>query len=322
MAAAMSVICGCMTFVRRRRDTNPERKSSDESEQSHEMAVISPSSPSTPAEAAGAAALLANRTTSQSWSRQAQLLSNSRREERHIRWKGQDTETASRDAEVEDEADKELRELARDRERALLFLSSPEGREPDREGYVTQQQYNFSRVQINDYWMKYVPIVTYRQVKIDTLPDVDQNCVYEYTLCQATIQQVRQQYEIHYQRLETLRRNMLIIRNVSKKERRPGNIEYVTWCYISSQLQLGQIAPIAQRAARAYEEAQIHYDVRLEGRIAVRGVIRLLERCESILKEFDANFVPKDWRSALSAFRKRWADGERGWTGLEQRDID
>ena len=322
----MSFFRACFLKIFRRKRRNPSsssenKASSDESEQTHETVTTSPVSPpsgligTSPAEATGAAALLTNGITSQHSSRQAQLLSNWGREERHIRWKGARNSKSTSDE--EDEVDEELKELAKLRERALLFLSSPEGREPDPEGYVTQQQYSFSGFRINGYWVKLIPFVTYRQVKINSLPDTDQNCVYEYTLCQATIQQVRRQYEIHCQRLENIRRKNLLIRNVSKKERRLGNIDYHAWCYITSQFELGRLAPLAERAERAYLEAQMHYDERLCGRIAERGVIRLLERCERILKECDENFVPSDWRSTHSAFRRRWADGQRGWTGLE-----
>ena len=216
----------------------------------------------------------------------------------------------------DDENDEELAALARLRVKALAHLSGPYGKERDPEGYVTQQAHRFSSRRTDDARRIYVPYVSHRLVKIDTLGDIEQNCVYERSLYQATMAQVRQQYDLHCQRLESIR--CVIKREMQyRKDRRLGNMDYDAWCGLTSQMQMARISTIAERAEGAYIDAQRCFDDRLFHRTVEKGVVRLLERCEAILKKSDRTFKPSPWRLQSPLRSRRWVDGKRGWTGLE-----
>ncbi len=58
-------------------------------------------------------------------------------------------------------------------------------------------------------------------------------------------------------------------------------------------------------------------------RAFARGLEQLIEACEALLRaekeEGEEAFTAVDWRAFTS--RKRWRDGERGWTGLREDDV-
>ena len=218
---------------------------------------------------------------------------------------------------AEDDVDEELVELARLRFAALAYLSSPYGRQRDPEGYVTQQEHDVYDRTISRFKKRYFTVERHRLVKIESLPDMDQNCVYENVLYQATIPEVRRQYEINCKRLEKIRSNMLKAQKTYKRDQRPGNIDYDAWCSLSSQIKLGPFTGLAAKAEKDYDAALGLSDDKVNDRTALNGVIRLLERCEGILKKADKGFVPNNWTSQPLELKKRWADGRRGWTGLE-----
>lgn len=205
---------------------------------------------------------------------------------------------------VDEEFDEELAALARLRVDALRYLNSPLGKERDPDGYVTL--------------LEYQPHVRHRLVKIETLSNIDQNCHYEHALYGATTSQVQNQYELHCQRLEAIRTNVPTTQQGPKRERRLGNIDYEAWCCMSSRLMMNRLVALAERAWEALIEADKWYEERLCSRIAENGVIRLLERCEGILKKADRGFISRAWQPVRSGLKKRrWAGGKRGWTGLD-----
>ena len=228
-----------------------------------------------------------------------------------------ETFLSSRDLHSENEEnDEELAALARLRVAALSHLTGPCGKERDPEGYVTLQVYRWHLSRISRTEQKYFSYVVHRLVRIDTLPDIDQNCIYERALYQATIPQIREQYKLHLQRLENIRRK-IDKEMQARRDQRLGNIDYDAWCYITSQWQMARYITVADRAVQTYMEAQVLYDERIVHRTAENGVKRLLERCEAILTASDENFRPCLWRSPSSLRSSRWKDGKRGWTGLE-----
>jgi len=276
-------------------------------------------------ESNAAEALEGTQSTRQTANRQIAIASIFQQEDcRHRDKKRRERDSSTQIPNTSEDGGKELEgleELARLRVIALSYLNSPFGREPDPSGFVTKQVFRPRVIQMTGYQSKYVPIVEHRLVKIDTQPDIGQNCYYEVALYQATLQQVREQYELHCRRLENIRRNVSSIQGAYRKEWRLWNMDYDAWCSISLNLQLRWIKPIVVRAQRAFDEAQCWYEERSCSKIAEQGAIRLIERCEAILQKADKKFVPKLWQPIYGNFKKRWADGKRGWTGLVLSDM-
>ena len=63
-------------------------------------------------------------------------------------------------------------------------------------------------------------------------------------------------------------------------------------------------------------------------RIAKVGMVRLLERCEGILRDACEDFVVEDWRNLClekvpyKPVKPRWRDSAIAWTGLRPEEID
>ena len=208
---------------------------------------------------------------------------------------------------VNPEFDRDLADLADLQVKALRHLNSPLGKERDPDGYVTIRDYQ--------------PVERHRLVRIDSLPHVEQNRHYENALYGATIPQVQAQYDLHCQRLEEIRKEAAEATQAVKREQRLGNIDYEVWHCMTSGLMMNGLAAIGDRARLALVEADMWFEVRNRARMNEHGVIRLLERCEDILKRSDPGFTAKPWRDTTQGpKRNRWADGERGWTGLKQGD--
>lgn len=283
-----------------------------------DFAISSDNSTKQSSDSAGDSSAEADTEDTRLASRLRALRSRYQYEEHRYHDRRQRISTATgQESRANDDIGNELAALAKLRVEALLYLSGPCGKERDPEGYVTRHEYRFREMRISKYESRYVPVVSHRLVEIETLPDIEQNCVYENALYQATVPEVREQYKLHIKRLENIRNNILKFQDISRRDQRLGNIDYDAWCCFSSQLNLCHLVAIAQRAQQVYQEAQVWFDERICGRTAENGVIRLLERCEKILKKADQDFVPKTWRSSSQGFKKRWADGRKGWTGLE-----
>lgn len=77
----------------------------------------------------------------------------------------------------------------------------------------------------------------------------------------------------------------------------------------------------AQRALLTDAEYRLHkrFKARAEDRAFARGLEQLIEECETLLRRTGEKFTAIDWRPFKS--RKRWQDGERGWTGLREEDV-
>ena len=223
------------------------------------------------------------------------------------------------------EVDEELIELARLRDRALSYLNSPCGRHPDPDGFVTLSSHRLEAIdpRLNHdecpQW-PFHPVVAYKLVKIDSLPEIDQNCVYEENLYRATRSQVRDQYELHCRRLRAIRSRSQKKQHAYKEQQKQGNINHDARICSGTSMGDYHFQTTGDKAVKAYQEAYSSFEDRLRDKRAEGGVIRLLERCESMLKKADKSFVPIPWRQPVPQVKKRWADGQKGWTGLKSED--
>lgn len=218
---------------------------------------------------------------------------------------------------VDEDFDKEMAELAQLRSACLAYLCSVHGKERDPDGYVTVQRHRCYYVLLNRRDSVLVRATSHRLVKIDSLPPPEQNLHYETALTRAeTVEEVRMQYEMQLCRLGNLRAEMMEREEAGRGMRRLGNRNYDAWANANSGEPKGATA-IEDKADMAYEAGKRAYEVRLADAVAERGIMRLLERCEGILKHADPLFVPIVW---LPESRKRWADARPGWTGLTPQD--
>ena len=218
---------------------------------------------------------------------------------------------------ADQDAQRELEELARLRADAHSYLNSPYGRERDPDGYVTQQHHNLHEIRDGKDKQTYLFNVRHRLVKIESLPQVEQNRIYELLLYKATMKEVKEQYKLHCRRLEMVRNSAPQSVEGQKmremlEDRDPDGDRNVGSPPVRESSE-----EAAGRTHKAHNEAHYWDDEGLCKRTALKGLIRLLERCEAILKRADQDFVPNPWRSSHPVLKKRWADSKRGWTGLD-----
>ena len=221
-------------------------------------------------------------------------------------------------ASADQDAQRELEDLARLRADVLSYLNSPYGRESDPDGYVTQQQHSLHEIRDGKDKQTYLSDVRHRLVKIESLPQVEQNRIYELLLYKATIEEVKEQYELHCRRLEEVRNNAPQIVEGQKMREMLEDRAPDEYRNTGSQPEEESSQEAAGRTPKAHNEAHYWEDEGLCKRTALKGLIRLLERCEAILKRANQDFIPNAWRSSHLMLTKRWADGKRGWTGLDQ----
>ncbi|KAL6717326.1 hypothetical protein ACLMJK_005241 [Lecanora helva] len=225
---------------------------------------------------------------------------------------------------LDETVDEELEDLLRFTNRACSHLHSPLGRVPDPYGYTTRHEYPIWCYVVRDRWgdgwrdrWTFKPVLVIRMIKIEDLPELDHNRLYERALDHASVSQVREQYDLQCQRFQNIRQSAAMIQRILRRAQRQGNMDYEAWICISAQMNISNVKNLRQKCQFALEQGQTYYDLRNRARILENGIVRLLERCESELEKQDKNFEPRPWRAERSHFKPRWADGRRGWTGLE-----
>ena len=157
-------------------------------------------------------------------------------------------------------------------------------------------------------------------VDVSSLPPKEQNKVYENLLTSIVAseaprsdlagctEKVLQHYHLHFSRLAYTRSTIrtLGLQHRTSAER---SYEYKMSPWRDGLLRNWQTVVSAPRA----------FKMRAEQEREERGIMRLLDRCEEILKH-DPGFRPVDWRPTPRKTR-RWKDGRRGWRGLCADDV-
>lgn len=210
--------------------------------------------------------------------------------------------------------DKKLAELAKLRSDCLAFLCSVHGKEKDPDGYVMLQTQGGYSLMPGQYNSEYVPVTSYKLVRIDSLALSEQNMHYETALSRAvSVAEVRAQYEMHMCRLEYLRAEIAEREETCRGMRRLGNKDYDAWFNVEAEQPEGTTA-IEDKAEIAYQAGRRAFELRLADAVAERGIVRLLVRCEVVLTQADPIFVPVVW---VRDSKSRWANARPGWTGLD-----
>lgn len=90
---------------------------------------------------------------------------------------------------------------------------------------------------------------------------------------------------------------------------------------LTSLCRQNRVSRAVQRARSKDAEAKLreNYMTFAKTRAHARQKEQLIEECEALLRQEGRPFTAVDWRAFGS--RKRWKDGERGWTGLNEEVV-
>lgn len=211
--------------------------------------------------------------------------------------------------------EKEGANLARLRADALRHPSGDSAPKRDPNGHITVQSYELQDPTDQDP-MRPISRRTRQVVKIRQLTPIHQNCIYEAVLSWATISEVAEQYTLHLSRLENIRHAILNFER-HYRQRHVGKNFIARWVAMTKHRDVQRTIELEKRRVGA--EALRYLKSRDYGLKTEMGI--MLRRCEKLLENADEGFQRKAWRRPTPEPKKRWADGKRGWTGVDIQDL-
>lgn len=172
--------------------------------------------------------------------------------------------------------------------------------------------------------------ITRGAINISSLPPKEQNAAYNDVLAKIVPTKafgsgsavvpgfwgVLEQYSLHLACLAFTRSS---IRDLTLQHRASGQLSYR---YSMSPWGSGILRDTKKETATAHHViASSAFKARAAQERDERGIMRLLDRCEGILKH-DPKFKPVPWRAqSPPPLRKRWKAGRAGWMGLGPDDV-
>ncbi len=160
-------------------------------------------------------------------------------------------------------------------------------------------------------------------VKISTLNPSEQCIAYRHLLKTATPAQIVEYYKLFRDLLDGARCIVAERKVTYSKEQ-----ELIQQAFLPSLCRELGISGATQGARLSDAEHRLAKSSRklARSRAFARDLEQLIEACEALLRaekkeeeEGEEAFTAVDWRAFAS--RKRWRDGERGWTGLRENDV-